>query len=178
MSFLFINLANLCIILLGFFFLLLLFVGVNRRFSGPGPWWTVSVGGSGRDVVKARFTRFGWNFFDKDLSIAVAGLLRSWWSFGESVSFAPVRRVTSTRRSFLSQVLCVRVTVCFSGLGRWRSGLLKVVRHKGGSRRKCVFYTHSLRRLFLRFLFPGVVCLYWVYILVFDSQSIVMVVVF
>jgi len=30
-----------------------------------------------RDVVKARSTKLGWNFSDKDLSVAVAGLL---WS--------------------------------------------------------------------------------------------------
>jgi hypothetical protein len=49
-------------------------------------------------------------------------LLRSLAFFGHGGHSAspcgPVRRVTSTRRGFLSMVLRMRVTVCFSDLGR------------------------------------------------------------
>jgi hypothetical protein len=53
---------------------------------------------SGRDAVKTRSTRLGWNFFDKDLPVAVVGLLQSRWSLDISVWY--VRHVTSTRRGF------------------------------------------------------------------------------
>jgi hypothetical protein len=45
---------------------------------------------SGGDVVKGRSTRLSWNFFDKDLPIAIAGLLRSQWSLDVFVWFALV----------------------------------------------------------------------------------------
>jgi hypothetical protein len=72
------------------FFVLLLCVGANRRFlvqvRGERRVLVVSC----RDVVKARSTRIGWNFSDKDLSVVVAGLLWSWWSFEEPVRFVLV----------------------------------------------------------------------------------------
>jgi hypothetical protein len=55
---------------------------------------------SGGDVIKARSTRLGCNFFNKDLLVAVAGLFRSWWSLDIFVWFAHVRLVTNTSRGF------------------------------------------------------------------------------
>jgi hypothetical protein len=72
------------------FFVLLLCVGANWRFlvqvCGERRVLVVSC----RDVVKARSTRLGWNFSDKDLSVVVAGLLWSWWSFEEPMRFVLV----------------------------------------------------------------------------------------
>jgi hypothetical protein len=84
--------------IVGFFFVLLLCVGANKRFFGSGPQRTASVGGFRRRCCqKARSTRFGWNFFDKDLPVAIAGLLQSWWSLDMFIWFALVWRVTGMR---------------------------------------------------------------------------------
>jgi hypothetical protein len=72
------------------FFVLLLCVGANWRFLVQVLSERRVLVVSCRDVVKARSTRLGWNFPDKGLSVVVAGLLWSWWSFEEPVRFVLV----------------------------------------------------------------------------------------
>lgn len=127
-------------------------------------------------VVKARSTRLGWNFFDKNLPIVVAGLLRSWWSFDESVRLTPVKRVTSTRQGlYLLGLAHVghRLLLQSQKVTIWT---LEDRPTQGGSRSRHVLYTCRLRRQFFWCLFPGGFCWYLiVYSYLWSQDSTVMV---